>query len=110
MSHRNKLIIESAESKALKALRLKGGLGIRKLAERMNYSHTRVHQMESGRDDISKEYIFKFLEALDLSWQDWIFQLEKRDKNYDLRDRCLDLLNRLEPSKLMKAYEFIARL
>ena len=110
MSKRNKIVETSPESEALKALRQKDGLSLRKLADLMEISFTRVHQMESGRDNIPKEYIVKFLEALDLSWQDWIFQLEKRDKNYGLRDRCHELLDKLEPSKLEKAYELITRL
>ncbi|MBC96340.1 MAG: hypothetical protein CME63_01210 [Halobacteriovoraceae bacterium] len=110
MSKRNKIVETSPESEALKALRQKDGLSLRKLADLMEISFTRVHQMESGRDVIPKEYIVKFLEALDLSWQDWIFQLEKRDKNYGLRDRCHELLDNLEPSKLEKAYELITRL
>lgn len=110
MSKRNKIVLESPDSKALKKLREQSDLSIRKVADKMGISKSRVSQMESGRDNIPKEYIVKFLEALDLSWQDWIFQLEKRDKNYGLRDRCHELLDKLEPSKLGKAYELITRL
>lgn len=110
MSKRNKIVLESADSKALKKLREQSDLSIRKVADRMGISKSRVSQMESGRDDIPKEYIVKFLEALELSWQDWVYQVEKGDKSYGIRDRCHELLDKLEPSKLEKAHELITRL
>lgn len=110
MSKRNKIVETSPESEALKALRQKNGLSLRKLAELLEISFTRVHQMESGRDNIPKEYITKFLKALDLSWQDWIYRVEKKDKSYGLRDRCHELIDSLGSTKLEKAYELIKRL
>lgn len=110
MSKRDRVVVMSPEAEALKNLRKKGDLSLRKLADLMEISFTRVHQMESGKENIPKEYIVKLLVALDISWQDWIFQLEKRDKNYGPRDRCHELLDKLEPSKLEKAYELFTRL
>lgn len=57
MSKRNREVVMSLEAQALKELRINSDLSLRKLAEKMNYSFTRVHQMETGRDNISDEYI-----------------------------------------------------
>ena len=110
MSKRNKTINQSPESEALKALRKKSDLSLRKLADAMNISFTRVHQMESGRENIPKEYISKFLNTLELTWDDWNYQTNKRDKSYGLRDKCHELLNSIKPSKLEKAYDLLTRL
>lgn len=110
MSHRNKIVIESPESKALKELRLKAGLGVRKLAERMNYSHTRVHQMESGRDEISDEYIQFFLDATGFSWKDWQNEIMGSDPFKVLRDKCHDALDSVEPNKLKMILELLINL
>jgi len=110
MSKRNKLIQTSPQSEALKALRQKNDLSLRKLADLLEISFTRVHQMESGRENIPKDYITKFLEALELSWQDWIYQVEKGDKSYGLRDRCHEALDKLSSSKLEKVYELLRHL
>ena len=110
MSKRNEIVLQTEESKALKALREKGDLSIRKVADLMGISKTRVSQMESGRDNIPKEYIAKFLQALELSWQDWAYHIGKRDKKYTLREQCNEVLASLEPSKLEKAYELLTRL
>ena len=69
MSKRNKIVETSPEWEALRALRQKDGLSLRKLADLMEISFTRVQQMESGRDDIPKKYIVKFLEALDKAYE-----------------------------------------
>ena len=55
------------EAELLKKLRIDADLSLRKLADMMNLSFTRVHQMESGREDISDEYIDLFLMHLKIS-------------------------------------------
>ena len=110
MSKRNKIVKKSPESEALKALRLKADLSVRKLSEVMDISKSRVHQMESGRENISQDYIQKFLDAVQLSWDDWAFQISKKDKIDDLRDTCHELLNSIKPSKLEQAHEVLLSL
>lgn len=108
MSKRNQIISEGPESKALKELRLKAGLGIRKLAERMNYSHTRVHQLESGRDDISDEYIQCFLDATGYSLEDWKYELKGSDPFNELRGKCHEALELVDQNKLKMIYELLS--
>lgn len=110
MSKRNKIVLKSPESKALKKLREQSDLSIRKVADKIGISMSRVSQMESGRDDIQKEYIIKFLDALERSWQDWVFKIEKDDNSFNLRDRCHEALDKLSSSQLEKAYELLRRL
>jgi transcriptional regulator with XRE-family HTH domain len=100
MSKRNQTIKETKESKALKALRIKADLGIRKLAQKMNYSHTRVHQFETGREDITDVYIQIFLEATGFNHEDWSARIGVNKCEFNLRSQCLELLSEIEESKL----------
>lgn len=110
MSKRNQVIVMSPEAEALKKLRLKSELSLRKLSEKLNMSFTRVHQMESGRENISEAYLEKFLKALGLNWDDWNSCFEKKDKYSDLRRKCHEILDAIEPSKLELIHELITRL
>lgn len=104
MSKRNQIIKETKESKALKALRIKADLGIRKLAQRMNYSHTRIHQFESGRENINEAYIQIFLEAAGYSLYEWNIEVGAGSTAYSLRDQCHDLLDSIDIEKLELVY------
>lgn len=110
MSKRNKIVVMSPEAEALKKLRIKSDLSLRKLADKMNLSFTRVHQMESGRENVSEEYIGKFLDVLDLNWDDWNSYFGEEDELSDLRRKCHQILDTIEPSKLELIYGLITRL
>ena len=60
MSKRIREVITTDESTALKGLRVNSKVSLRKLAELMGPPKTRIHQMETGRDSPSKEYIVFF--------------------------------------------------
>ena len=63
-------------------------------------SFTRVHQMESGRENVSEAYLEKFLKALGLNWDDWTVEINGRGENEVLREKCHEILDSIEPSKL----------
>lgn len=100
MSKRNRFVEETPESKALKTFRLNSDLSLRKIANLMEISFTRVHQMEAGKENIPEDYINKFLEALNLTWEDWNSEVKGRDEKQILRDQCHEILDSIEPSKL----------
>jgi len=108
MSKRNKFVVMSAEAETLKKLRLKSDLSLRKLSDKLNISFARVHQLESGRENISEEYIDKFLAALSLNRDDWNFAIGGRDEIYDLREKCHHILDSIQPSKLELIYELLS--
>ena len=101
MSKRNRFIKVTVESMALKELRESRGLSVRKLAELMEISKTRVHQLESGREDISKEYIDKFLKVTKLSREVWQLKIGRDDKAISLlREKCHLLIDSIDPGRL----------
>lgn len=104
MSRRNKIIKVTSESAALKEMREKCGLSLRKLADLMGISFMRVHQMESGRDNVSEEYVRKFLKATGHSWEDWNKKTAKKNPHDALRIKCHEALDAIEPSKLQLIY------
>lgn len=104
MSKRNKIIKVSTESAVLKDMREKKTLSLRKLADLMDLSFMRVHQMESGRENVSEEYVRKFLKATGYSWEDWNKRTAKKRPQDDLRIKCHEALDSIEPSKLHLIY------
>tara|TARA_Y100000768_G_scaffold387507_1_gene379074 strand:- start:7314 stop:7679 length:366 start_codon:yes stop_codon:yes gene_type:complete len=121
MSKRNLKIIETEESKLLKEMRKEAGLSVRKLAELMGISHTRVYQMESGREDISYEYLNKFNQVLQLDSKDEynctetrVFEPMRESKNNntknDLVGDCIAILASMDQEKLLTVKTIIERL
>ena len=104
MSKRTKEIKVGPESVTLKEMRENSGLSIRKLADLMDLSFSRVHQMESGRDDVKEEYVRKFLKATDHSWAEWLKKTDEGRFQDDLRIKCHEALDTIEPSKLQLIY------
>lgn len=104
MSRRNKITKVSPESVALKEMREKAGLSLRKLADLMDYSFSRVHQLESGKEDVSEEYVRKFLKATGHTWKDWSARVNRDRPSDALRNKCHEALDAIEPSKLQLIY------
>lgn len=107
MSKRNKEINVGAESLTLKEMRENSGLSIRKLADLMDLSFSRVHQMESGRENINEEYVQKFLKVTNHSWHEWTKRTDEGKFRDDLRMKCHETLDAIEPSKLNIIYELL---
>lgn len=107
MSKRNKIIKVSAESIALMEMRKKANLSIRKLADEMNISFSRVHQMESGKDDVNESYLKRFLEATGFSLEDWQHETGGRDLLSELRSKCHEALDQIDKSKLQLIYSLL---
>ena len=110
MSKRNQIIKETKESKALKTLRIKADLGIRKLAQKMNYSHTRVHQFETGRENINEAYIQIFLEATGFTGEVWSNIVGAGKESCSVRTKCQSILIGLESDKLELVYALLKNL
>jgi len=107
MSKRNKEIKVGAESLTLKEMRENAGLSVRKLADLMDLSFSRVHQMESGRENVNEEYVQKFLKATNYSWSEWNKRTDAGKFRDELRVKCHEALDTIEPSKLDIMYEFL---
>jgi transcriptional regulator with XRE-family HTH domain len=98
MSKRNKEIILTSESKALKKLRTDHDYSLAEVSRLMNISRTRVHQMESGKENIGSSYIDNFLTALNIERVTWeIVALGSYDQ---ARNECILLIKGLDNSKL----------
>jgi transcriptional regulator with XRE-family HTH domain len=111
MGKRTKLVIETPESKTLKKIRLKREISLQKLADKMGVSKSLVHQAESGRADISNEYLKKVLGALDYTFFDFELLAGKRrkEKGSDFREKCLLIIQGLEESKLESLFILLSQ-
>lgn len=109
MNNRSNNILLSKESLALKDLRIKSGFSLLKTSNLMNLSFVLIHNMESGRDDVTSSYVDIFLDSLDLSREDWQHQLKINDEAYSLRKGCLEILNELNLFQLKKVDKFLKK-
>jgi transcriptional regulator with XRE-family HTH domain len=110
MSKRSDQIIETAQSRALKALRLERGVSIRKLAEQVGLSPMRVQQLESGRGNIQAAYIDQFCEVLSVTDKEWEEFLESLvDEKVELRRQCRELVELVQEEQLGILYELIRK-
>lgn len=93
--------IMTKEARILKFLRESRNLSMRKVAPMMNISEATVNHCENGRRDLDKKMLLKFLNIYGYSWEQFQMFL---DGNYEvpehLRSECIDIINRLDVSKL----------
>ena len=90
MSKRNKVVIETQESKTLKDLRIMKGLSLQDVADLLELSKQQVHIMESGRANISRSYVDKFLKALDFTREHWHLVLGEENSSESLARKILN--------------------
>ncbi len=107
MSKRNKIIVQTSESFALKELRLMRDLSLRQLAEKLNLSFARVHQMETGREDITDEYVKLFCKKLAVSDHEWSKLTGVSNVDHELLEECFELLRGLNQEKVEAVYEVL---
>lgn len=110
MSKRNKEIIETRESLALKSIRVNQKRSLSFVADSLNLSRARVHQFEQGRETITQEYVSSFLKVMELKEEEWNKLIGKECRNDDLRKKCIELLNGLDNSKLEVVYGLLSNL
>jgi len=103
-------IVETKESKALKAMREFRGRSVRRLADELGMSHAAVHQLECGRADLTQSYLNKFLNCLGFSTSDWHLFTKDDEGIEDLRCKCIEVLHAIQPTKLRQIYKFISEI
>lgn len=104
---RNRKIELSKEAIALKRMREFRNLSVRKLGDLLSVSFTTVSHMENGRAEIHSEYLNSFLRTLEFGIEDWECFVRGKFKDDSLRQRCLDLVKEIEPSKLEKIFAIL---
>lgn len=99
--------IETKEAKALKAMREFRGVSVRRLSEKLNMSHSAVHQLETGRANIQDEYIQRFIAALNYTSRDWSIFLCETHELDELKQKCLTLVHEMQPYQFKKIYQLL---
>lgn len=101
---RNRKIELSQEAIALKKMREFRNLSVRSVGDLLGVSFTTVSHMENERAEIHGEYLNSFLSALEFNTEDYKCFVKGKFKDDSLRQKCLELIDTLEPSKLEKLY------
>ncbi len=105
---RSYLKIETPVTIALKSIRNSKNVSLRKLGKRMGISESCISDRENGRiEEISNGYIEKFVSALGYSMNDWADFVEGKTTAFDLRRNCVNLLEKMDKSKLVSVHLFL---
>lgn len=107
MPKRSRFKKTSNESQALKRMRITRRLSQRKAAELVGVRSTTINHTENGRAYIKREYIKKFINALEYSWSDWNDFLGGHNPEQEAREACKQLIDSLDKSKLAFVYDFL---
>ena len=83
------------------------GLSTRELGTLLKVSHSGIHLIETGRADIKREYVERFLAVLKFSTDDWETFKKDGQSIEALREECLMLLQIANPSNLKSIHAFI---
>jgi transcriptional regulator with XRE-family HTH domain len=110
MAKRKEVIKETMESKALKAFRVGRDLSLRKLADSMGLSKSRVAQLESGKGKVTEEYIQKFLSVMEISNEAWGEHNVDIDEVTRLKDLCFEIVSEFDEKQLNKVLGFMDKI
>lgn len=105
---RNRKIELSKEAIALKKMREFRNLSVRSVGDLLSVSFTTVSHMENGRAEIHGEYLNAFLVALEFTTEEWKCFVKGKFKDDNLREKCIELINLIEPSKLEKVHAILS--
>lgn len=93
--------IMTKEARILKFLRESRKISMRKVAPMLNFSEATVNHCENGRRDLDKSTILKFLNIYGYSWEQFQSFLDgELVVPQHLRSECIDIINRVDVSKL----------
>lgn len=110
MKNRSNFVFVTKESQALKDLRFRLGFSLVRTSDLMKLSFVLIHQMESGREDITDSYIELFLNSLEINREEWLHQLTINDEKALLLNKCQARLNSLNAYQLEQIYGLLCEL
>jgi transcriptional regulator with XRE-family HTH domain len=107
-SRRCDLKVETKEGRLLKYLRESRNLSVRAVGRIMGISESTVCHSENGRRDLNKKIIISFLDAYGYSYDEYEKMLQGDIVlPENIRGECIDIIKRLEPSKLKAVKAFL---
>lgn len=96
------------EASLLKFMRESRQLSMRQVAPILGLSEATVNHSENGRRDLDKALIKRFLKVYGYSWTDFEQMLKGEiEVPEHLRSECIDIINRLDISKLKTVKAFL---
>ena len=112
MSKRNKIVIDTDESKFLKETRQMRGLSLQEVADLLQVSKQQVHLMESGRADIRDDYLRLFKMNVGTSVKDSKQISPQTPKNHgpSIKQICLAKIAKLSVADLEKLNTYLDQL
>ena len=94
----------------MKRMRISRGLSQREAAAKIGVPSTQINHTENGRAYIKKEYVKKFLNALDYSWGEWINFVEEKSVQINLKESCKSMIDQMDNCKIRVIYELMTKI
>lgn len=96
------------EASLLKFMRESRHLSMRRVAPILGLSEATVNHSENGRRDLDKNLITRFLKVYGYTWTDFQQMLDGVvEVPEHLRSECIDIINRIDDSKLKTVKAFL---
>lgn len=100
--------VMTKEASLLRYMRESRHLSMRRVAPIMGVSEATVNHSENGRRDLDDQLIKRFLKVYGYSWEDFQNMLSGEvEVPEHLRSECIDIINRLDQSKLKTVKAFL---
>lgn len=100
--------IMTKEASLLKFMRESRHLSMRRVAPILGLSEATVNHSENGRRDLDEVLIKRFLKVYGYSWEQFNQMLSGEVEVPDhTRSECIDIINRLDDSKLKTVKAFL---
>ncbi len=103
--------VMTKEASLLKFMRESRNLSMRRVAPILGVSEATVNHSENGRRDLDEKMIKRFLKVYGYTWEDFKLMLEGEiEVPEHIRSECIDIINRLEYSRLKIVKAFLVTL
>lgn len=100
--------VMTKEASLLKFMRESRNISMRRVAPILGLSEATVNHSENGRRNLDNQLIKRFLKVYGYSWEDFQNMLNGEiEVPEHLRSECIDIINRLDQSKLKTVKAFL---
>lgn len=93
---------EKSDQEVMKELRLFREFSYRDVGRAMGISHSRVQQLEQGKNPLTEDMKAKFLDAISISLEDWNLLKQGASNVYEVKLECIQRIYEMNPAQLIK--------
>ena len=101
---------EKSDQEVMKELRLFREFSYRDVGRAMGISHSRVQQLELGKNPLTEAMKAKFLDAICISLEDWNLLKQGASNVSEVKLECIQRIYELNPAQLVRCVLLLCNL